>query len=314
MNLSFPEIIPRIYQVLKWLIIALVTYFVVDVAWTLTENPVIEITPVSSKKTYKSSASSSHKSINSLLARNLFGQTNKESKTRLTSSTPATQTQLPLTLESVFASQEKLDSTAVISQREQDAKLYRIKDPLPGNAQLIEIYKDRVILFRAGNREVLSFPKSTANFKTFNREIPSNSNNKVTPPNKPNEEIKNNIQPAKLYLKSPSGRFPRPETTAKADQSKTKKNTQSVQDFIGDSNDLSFSDSGGVIIDDSVNSPYLRKTGLQRGDIILSVNGKPAQNVSQSKAELQSLMSQGSARIEIQRGSRRFFITASIPK
>ena len=69
-----------------------------------------------------------------------------------------------------------------------------------------------------------------------------------------------------------------------------------------------------MIVDESINSTYLRQTGLQQGDIILSVNGKPTNQVGKSKQMIQTLLAEGSARIEIQRGSRRFFITASIPR
>ena len=69
-----------------------------------------------------------------------------------------------------------------------------------------------------------------------------------------------------------------------------------------------------MIVDESINSTYLRQTGLQQGDIILSVNGKPTNQVGKSKQMIQTLLAEGSARIEIQRGSRTFFITASIPR
>ena len=69
-----------------------------------------------------------------------------------------------------------------------------------------------------------------------------------------------------------------------------------------------------MIVDESINSSYLRQTGLQQGDIILSVNGKPTNQVGKSEQMIQTLLAEGSARIEIQRGSRRFFITASIPR
>jgi len=69
-----------------------------------------------------------------------------------------------------------------------------------------------------------------------------------------------------------------------------------------------------MIVDESINSTYLRQTGLQQGDIILSVNGKPTNQVGKSEQMIQTLLAEGSARIEIQRGSRRFFITASIPR
>jgi general secretion pathway protein C len=69
---------------------------------------------------------------------------------------------------------------------------------------------------------------------------------------------------------------------------------------------------GGYRIGDVAQSPYLQQTGLQPGDVILSVNGRPVGDIQQDQMELANIMAQGSARIEVQRGSRRFFITASL--
>jgi len=52
---------------------------------------------------------------------------------------------------------------------------------------------------------------------------------------------------------------------------------------------------------------------LQPGDVILSVNGRPVGDLSQDRLEVDNVLAQGSARIEVQRGTRRFFVTASLP-
>jgi general secretion pathway protein C len=59
-------------------------------------------------------------------------------------------------------------------------------------------------------------------------------------------------------------------------------------------------------------SPALSQTGLQPGDVVLSVNGMPVGNVQQDKQQLDNVLAQGAARLEIQRGARRFFVTASL--
>ena len=65
-------------------------------------------------------------------------------------------------------------------------------------------------------------------------------------------------------------------------------------------------------LDHLAQSPYLRQTGLQPGDVILSINGQPVGDVERDRLELDNVLAQGSARIEVQRGDRRFFITASL--
>ncbi len=68
----------------------------------------------------------------------------------------------------------------------------------------------------------------------------------------------------------------------------------------------------GYRLDDLAQSPYLSQTGLQQGDVILSVNGKAVGDIRQDQQEIDNILAQGSARLEIQRGTRRFFITASL--
>jgi general secretion pathway protein C len=51
---------------------------------------------------------------------------------------------------------------------------------------------------------------------------------------------------------------------------------------------------------------------LQPGDIILSVNGQAVGDIRQDQKQIDNLLAQGSARLEVQRGNRRFFITASL--
>ncbi len=75
---------------------------------------------------------------------------------------------------------------------------------------------------------------------------------------------------------------------------------------------VSDTDSKGYRLDNLANSPYLNRTGLQPGDVVVSVNGRPVGNVSSDQLELDGLLAQGSARLEVQRGSRRFYVTASL--
>ncbi len=90
-----------------------------------------------------------------------------------------------------------------------------------------------------------------------------------------------------------------------------------AQDAQGALNELgvaavSGDQSQGYRIDDVSQSAYLSRSGLQTGDVILSVNGRQVGNLQQDKLELANIVAQGSARIEVRRGSRRFFITASL--
>ena len=115
-------------------------------------------------------------------------------------------------------------------------------------------------------------------------------------------------------IKGPAGRFPTDGKGATKVQEPKPTNVAEIQEFIGDPENLSFNEQGGMVIDKGINTSYLRQTGLQEGDIVLSVNGRPASSIGSNKSAIQSILAEGAARIEIQRGSRRFVITASIPR
>ena len=75
---------------------------------------------------------------------------------------------------------------------------------------------------------------------------------------------------------------------------------------------VSTSGAQGYRLDNLAGSPYLAQTGLQAGDVVLSVNGRPVGDVQQDQLQIDNIVAQGSARLEVQRGTRRFFVTASL--
>ena len=196
-----------------------------------------------------------------------------------------------------------------IKYKMQDIR-YKIQDPLPGNATLIEIMKNKVIFIRAGNREELSFPEVKDSFAT----LKTTQTKKKTGQRIANLTINQEAISVSRPNQGPSGRFPSNTKDEPQESTLRSEGFESVKAVVEAQENLSFNKQGGMIVDESINSTYLRQTGLQQGDIILSVNGKPTNQVGKSKQMIQTLLAEGSARIEIQRGSRRFFITASIPR
>ena len=58
--------------------------------------------------------------------------------------------------------------------------------------------------------------------------------------------------------------------------------------------------------------PELRHTGLQRGDLILSVNGRPVREAAEDRLQAADLLAEGAARLEIQRGERQLVVTVAL--
>lgn len=76
-------------------------------------------------------------------------------------STPidAPDTRLQLVLHGSLASDDKKEARAIIADPKGEEDQYAIGDTLPGNAELSEIYPDRVILLRGGRYETLRLPQ-----------------------------------------------------------------------------------------------------------------------------------------------------------
>lgn len=70
----------------------------------------------------------------------------------------APDTQLRLTLHGALASDEKANARAIIADSGGNEEQYAVGDTVPGNAELSEIYPDRVILKRGGRYETLRLP------------------------------------------------------------------------------------------------------------------------------------------------------------
>lgn len=310
MEITINKIKPKIYLSLKYFLICFTVLFVVDTVWKLIEPPNLTLGTEASRAKEGQLATEHSININQLINRNLFGTSDKGIRETTDYSKPATKTQLPLTLLSVFASESSERSAAIISQRDQPPKRYRIQDTLPGNATLIEILKNKVIFIRAGNREELSFPKVKGSFEPL----------KTPQTKKRTDELIENLAINQKPItdsksnQGPSGRFPNNVKDIERNSEIKSSNSNEVTAVVEAQENLSFNKQGGMIVDESINSTYLRQTGLQQGDIILSVNGKPTDQVGRNKQMIQTLMAEGSARIEVQRGSRRFVITASIPR
>jgi general secretion pathway protein C len=67
----------------------------------------------------------------------------------------APDTRLKLVLHGVFASEKPGEAQAIIADPKGEEEHYGIGDKLPGNAELSEVYPDRVILLRNGRYETL---------------------------------------------------------------------------------------------------------------------------------------------------------------
>ena len=167
---------------------------------------------------------------------------------------------------------------------------------------------DKVLLRRAGKLEFLPFPESKY-------QATQNQKARVTINQTKNEQLVISSDAGKQtpitdILETIEAQAPTAESsTEPALLREFKENPQEMISKIG----LSETKSGGYRVGNVSNSPYLRQSGLQSGDVILSVNGQTLSNVQNDRTQLAGLMAGDTARLEIQRGDIRFTITASMP-
>ena len=299
------------------------------VAWSLKESVQFFMFPPEEKFSRLPSGISTNNdpdvsSIDHVTSLNLFGDASRSQLNPTATVTESlTETRLNLELVGVFAAStdDSEDSAALISEKRGTAKLFRINERVPGNATLVEVFADSVVLERSGKRELLRFPTTKNNF---------------TPQEEPGRTIINPALSRSLtalegsHDTGASSIATRIERAAAEQPATAGRNAQqSVRQVIASyqgrlENDaegtlaelgikpISTDVAGGYRLGSLASHPALKQTGLQPGDILLSVNNRAIGNVAEDRLEFENVLAQGSARLEIKRGSRNFFITVSL--
>jgi general secretion pathway protein C len=232
-------------------------------------------------------------SINAILNRNLFGEAGETPVAD--SGLPAVETRLPLELLGVFVADEEADSAAIIAQKGKTGMLYVVGEKVPGNAELLEVHADHIVLRRAGNRETLRFPQVASSQPVA---VPASQSVSGADTARPTMQ-------AALEAETPRDFVASYQERIEADPEGTLREIGITP--------VSEGNAQGYRLDSAAaSSSYLSQTGLQPGDVVLSVNGQPVGNIQQDRHQLDNILAEGSARIEVQRGTRRFFVTASL--
>jgi len=308
---------------------AALVLLVLLIAWSLSESVQFFMFPPEEKFSRLPNGISTNNdpdvgSIDHVTALNLFGDASRSQLNPTATVTESLEeTRLNLELVGVFAAStdDPEDSAALISEKRGTAKLFRINERVPGNATLVEVFADGVVLERSGKRELLRFPTTKNNF---------------TPQGEPGRTI---IDPALSRSRTAlqgsritdaSSNATRTELAAAEKPATAGRNAQqSVRQVIASyqgrlENDaegtlaelgikpISTDVAGGYRLGSLASHPALKQTGLQPGDILLSVNNRAIGNVAEDRLEFENVLAQGSARLEIKRGSRNFFITVSL--
>lgn len=263
---------------------------------------------VSPKATAKSTTSVDIASLN------LFGR-------RQTSVAPqvldAPETKLNLELQGVFTADNENHSTAIVAEKNKSGELFHIGDRLPGNAILAAVYDDHILIRRGSRMEKLMFTDSSL------RTTGNNSNRSATANSRVSRPATSRLQRVRERL---AQRNSNPESVRRsatspgsslrnymmANRDEINQNPQGMLSQLGIT-PVTQGEAKGYKLSRSVSQTSLMQAGLQQGDVILSVNGRPVGDAMNDAAMIDQAMASKRVRVEVQRGSRRFFLTVPIP-
>ena len=294
----------RLVEPAKILIIIGIAYSLATAGWYVISGP----TPAAlsdAKSPTQRSAGKASLSVADIIAHNLFGQA------QLSGAAPATfdapETRLRLTLEGVFKADKPEESAAIVSEQGKPGELFLVGGKMPGNAVLTEVHADRIVLRRGTVFETLRFSDEPSVLTANSRdELPPMNDAAVEEP-----MVEPSVEGGEPPPEASSGESPAIGNVVQSYRERLQQDPAGTLNSLGVA-PVSSSGAKGYRLDSLAGSPYLAQTGLQAGDVVLSVNGRPVGDVQQDQAEIDNIVAQGSARLEVQRGTRRFFVTASL--
>jgi general secretion pathway protein C len=230
----------------------------------------------------------------------------------------APKTSLNLELQGVFNNEEPSLSSAIVAQKGKSGELFNIGDSLPGNAILNAVFEDHILLKRGTRIEKLSFSNTPLLRPVSNTPPLSRSNSR----SRTQSTNASRIQHARDRIAKRAEDISRNRTSSRGSElrknlsayrERLESDPQSVLDELGVI-PISDAEAKGYRIESQVSQTLLRQVGLKQGDVILSVNGRPVGNIDNDKSLLNQAMTSKRVRVEVQRDTRRFFVTVPIPQ
>jgi general secretion pathway protein C len=203
----------------------------------------------------------------------------------------APKTRLRLELLGVMAASKTENSSAIIAPKGGKGKNYRVGDVVQGRTKLAAVHQDKVILDSNGKLETLKFD--------LTRKQGIQKSNKPTPSQRKAQSrgsLKDRFK--KVRSASDAVDLLRDEVANNPTGALKQLGLETAANGSG----YKISNSGSM----------LTQLGLQPGDVILSVNGQTLGNLDDDQMLLEQVTNSGQARLEIQRGNRRFVVNHTI--
>lgn len=222
----------------------------------------------------------------------------------------APETKLNLELQGIFIAQDAKLSTAIVAQKNKTGELFAIGDKLPGNATLAAVFEDHVLIRRGTRVEKLLFSDSKFQFVSDR----SRASTSPRPGGGISDTTRSHLGSAKNSIsdKNESNNNSINNSPVNTYQEKLRSDLQGTLSKAGIT-PVSTGESNGYKVGADAQGA-IKQAGLQPGDVILSINGKPVGVASNDSALMAQVMASSRVRVEVRRGARRFFLTVPVPK
>ena len=259
-----------------------------------------------------------------IAALKLFGEAQQAAPTETVVDAP--DTKLNLELQGVFIADDANASTAIVAEGAKDGKLYEVGKKLPGNAVLEGVFNDHILLRRGARIEKLKF--SDAAFRSPTPVSASSTSGPRAPrsatspglanshadrrPAERLKDVKERMEARRKELAAARAGTPSIRRYLDERKSRISDDPNALLNELGVSA-VSEGSTQGYRVGANVSHPALRNTGLRQDDVILSVNGTPVGDVSRDSAIVEQVLAAKKARVQIQRGKSKFFITVPVP-
>lgn len=279
---------------LKWVLSLCLAYQAAVFTWVLIDRPTLVLPEPSMGEASQELDQEKY----DMAAWDLFG---KADQTQVVEQEEinAPKTRLRLALMGVFMAANKQDSSAIIAEQGREGEFFKVGDRVQGRARLSQVYSDKVILDNSGKLETLTFEDAAKLMKGITAQK-SKSPNKIKKP-KPTNKMSRN-KPNTAFKRKLRG-IRTPEQFVDMAKEQLEDPEQAMQNM-----GLSSTGDGYLL---TPSATMLMSLGMRAGDKLISVNGHQLGDPTQDKEIIDEVYASGSARIVIERGSRRMTINHS---
>lgn len=284
---------PVAIKLATWLGCVGIAYQAALITWALATPATLDMPKPGSGTVQTTSASKINSREYALADFHLLGIANAEPENAQPEQVAAPETRLNFELKGILAGEA--GSSAIIAQTGGAGEYFKVGDRVFNRARLTGVSDDHVLLDNRGKLEKLVFEDSN------DRLIQKGSNSKA--PKRPISPKKNQSKSDNTFNNRVK-QVDTPEEFVDLARAELLEDPRQALDNLG----VEASGEGYRV---TPKAGMLLGLGMQPGDVIISINGQPLGDIEQDRGLIDEVYTAGQARIEVQRGNRRFIINHS---